>query len=34
MLHDILVQYLRSVENAVRRQADSYVERYEEEHLT
>jgi hypothetical protein len=34
MLHDILVQYLRSVENAVRGLANSYVERYEEEHLT
>jgi hypothetical protein len=34
MLHDILVQYLRDVENAIRQLADSYVERYEEEHLT
>jgi hypothetical protein len=34
MLHDILVQYLRNVENAVRGLPDSYVERYVEEHLT
>ena len=34
MLHDILVQYLRRVEKAVRGLPDSYVERYEEEHLT
>jgi len=34
MLPDILVQYFRSVENAVRGLPDSYVERYEEEHLT
>jgi hypothetical protein len=34
MLPDNLVKYLRSVENAVRGLADSYVERYEEEHLT
>jgi len=34
MLHNILVQYLRNVENAVRGLPDSYVERYVEEHLT
>lgn len=34
MLPDILVQYLKRVENTVRGLPDSYVERYEEEHLT
>ena len=34
MLLDLLTQYLRGVEAAIRELDDIYVERYEEEHLT